>query len=190
MSTIRTQSFLYHLTDMNNLPSIFANGLRSRNQLQSFSDVADPQIIASRQQFRLESYVPFHFFARNPFDGAVQLNNKSKKFALIAVQRSVARQNNWSIIPQHPLSSQTIRIFDYQTGMEVIEWDVMDQRNYHDDRCRRVCMAECLSPTIVLASSFYAIYVKSELDKAMLEQLKAQYGLSCYINVNPQMFVN
>ena len=190
MSTIRMQTLLYHLTDINNLPSIFANGLRPRSQLQNFSDVADPQIIASRQQFKLENYVPFHFFARNPFDGAVQLNNKSKKFALIAVQRSVACQNNWSIIPQHPLASQTIQLFDYQSGMDVIEWDVMDQRDYHDDRCKSVCMAECLSPTIVPVSSFFAIYVKSESDKAILDRLKVQYGLSCYINVNVKMFVN
>mgnify|MGYP003642161748 CR=1 FL=1 len=37
-----------------------------------FSDVADCDILESRRGFDLDTMVPFHFFARNPFDGRVQ----------------------------------------------------------------------------------------------------------------------
>ena len=37
-----------------------------------FSDVADCDILESRRVFDLDTMVPFHFFARNPFDGRVQ----------------------------------------------------------------------------------------------------------------------
>lgn len=64
MTDIRTQQFLYHLTDTNNLNDIFSGGLKSRSLLRGFSDIADPEIIASRRALRLEEYVPFHFFPK------------------------------------------------------------------------------------------------------------------------------
>lgn len=66
MPDIRTQQFLYHLTDLNNLEDIFSGGLKSRSLLRGFSDVADPEIIASRCALRLEEYVPFHFLPEPP----------------------------------------------------------------------------------------------------------------------------
>ena len=43
-----------------------------RAQLDNFLDVADHEILLSRAVHRLERYVPFHFFAGNPFDGRIQ----------------------------------------------------------------------------------------------------------------------
>ena len=102
MTSIKDQQFIYHLTDIDNLPSILSNGLRPRSHLTNFSDVADDEIIRSRKKGNLENYVPFHFFARGPFDGSVQLAHPQKTFVLIAVRRSLAEANKWSIIPKHP----------------------------------------------------------------------------------------
>ena len=64
MTLIKDQQFIYHLTDIENLPSILSNGLQPRSSLINFSDVADDEIIASRKRSKLEDYVPFHFFAK------------------------------------------------------------------------------------------------------------------------------
>lgn len=188
MPDIRTQQFLYHLTDLNNLENIFAEGLKSRSLLRGFSDVADPEIIASRRALRLEEYVPFHFFARNPFDGRVHSDNPDKEFALITVHRSHAQANNWPVIPRHPLSGSAITLLDYETGMTTIDWETMNRRKYKDDNCRCVCMAECLSPATVPASDFYSILVADAEAETAVNTLKREYGLSMRIYNSPNMF--
>lgn len=188
MADIRTQHFLYHLTDINNLNGIFSGGLKSRSLLHGFSDVADPKIIASRHDLKLEEYVPFHFFARNPFDGRVHLDNPDKKFVLIAVRRSHAQANNWRIIPRHPLSGVVTTLLDYEAGMNAIDWITMNLREYDNDECRRICMAECLSPETVPARDFFSIYVPDAATEDIVNTLKQRYGFTMHVNNNPHMF--
>jgi len=188
MADIRSQQFLYHLTEISNLNGIFCDGLKSRSLLCGFSDVADPKIIDSRRNLQLEKYVPFHFFARNPFDGRVHLSNRDKTFVLLTVRRSYARENNWLIIPRHPLSGTEIALLDYEKGMDTIDWVTMNHRDYSDDNCRCVCMAECLSPSTVPAKNFHSIYVPDAAAKAVVNTLKERYRLDMHVNNNPKMF--
>ena len=189
MTLIKDQQFIYHLTDIENLPSILSNGLQPRSSLINFSDVADDEIIASRKRSKLEDYVPFHFFARSPFDGAVQLSHPQKTFVLIAIRRSLAEANKWSIIPKHPLSLAMVELLDYADGIAAIDWDAMDKRDYNDSHSRSVCMAECLSPTIVSANSFFSIYVENQESSDRVKKMLQAKNISCYVNINPQMFV-
>ncbi|EHM0051170.1 TPA: DarT ssDNA thymidine ADP-ribosyltransferase family protein [Klebsiella aerogenes] len=188
MTDIRTQQFLYHLTDINNLENIFTEGLKSRNLLRGFSDVADPDIISSRHALRLEEFVPFHFFARNPFDGRVHRDNPDKTFVLITIHRNYAQANRWSVIPRHPLSGSAITLLDYETGMATIDWETMNRRDYSDDNCKCICMAECLSPTTVPARDFNSILVSDEETETAVNTLKQAHGLSMYVNNRPYMF--
>jgi len=71
MAEIKDQKLLYHLTDINNIPFILKNGLIPRAELNGFVDIADSDIIESREGLGLEKHVPFHFFANSPFDGRV-----------------------------------------------------------------------------------------------------------------------
>ncbi len=64
MPGIREQKLLYHLTSIENLSSIFHNGLRPRAQLDTLADVADAQILSKRKTLGLERYVPFHWLPR------------------------------------------------------------------------------------------------------------------------------
>ncbi|GAA0248754.1 DUF4433 domain-containing protein [Pseudomonas rhodesiae] len=49
MPDIKEQKLLYHLTSLDNLSSIFQNGLKPRAQLRAFEDVADAEILKKRQ---------------------------------------------------------------------------------------------------------------------------------------------
>ena len=169
--------------------SILEQGLLPRASLAGFVDVADPAIIEHRQGLGLEQKVPFHFFAKNPFDGRVQRDHPQEQFVLIAVQRSIAKHMGWQIIPRHPLAGMEIELLDYDAGMEAIDWDIMNTRDYSNQNCKCVCMAECLSPGPVSVGSFQAIYVKDE--NAQREILGMMDGLRQppYINVAPSMFV-
>ncbi len=188
MPNIQEQSYLYHLTALENLPSILLRGLLPRSQLFGFSDVADHEILASRATYHLNEMVPFHFFARNPFDGRVQSIYPSRQFVLIAVSRKIAEESGWLISPKHPLSGG-FKIISYHEGMEQIDWELMNTRDYHNAECKSVCMAECLSPTVVPPKSFSAIYVKDDETKLFVLKLVKEAELTCYVNVQPSMFL-
>jgi len=187
MVDIREQKLVYHLTAIENLESILRQGLLPRAQLQDFADVADHDILRDRQRLRLEHQVPFHFFARNPFDGRVKQDHPGREFALIAVKRNTAKQLNWSIIPRHPLAGGGIRLMGYEAGFAAINWERMNQRNYADPECKSICMAECLSPGPVMPDKFSNIFVRDEATRVRVHGMVLGYGLATYVNVNPSM---
>ena len=190
MVDIKTQKLLYHLTSMENIASIIKSGLLPRDQLDQFEDVADGEILESRGSYNLQNYVPFHFFTKNPFDGVVQKKYKDKKFALITVRRTVAERNGWKIIPRHPLANGNPELLDFKEGIESIDWGLMNQRDYHDDDSKSVCMAECLSNEPVLLNYFFKIYVCCKESQEMIEQVVKTAAVEVDVSVNKNMFVS
>ena len=189
--TIRTQRFLYHLTSIANVPSIFRRGLLPRTLLENeeFADIADAEIILGRRQQSLERYVPFHWFAKNPFDGRVYQDRSDEEFVLVTVERSHAQQNNWSVLARHPLSGARFELLGYDEGFETIDWDLMDQRDYHDQECKHVCMAECLSPGPVSVAQFAKIFTPSnEISRYVRSQAEAAGFGGLWIDANRNMF--
>lgn len=185
--SIRNGKLLYHLTSIDNIQGIIRDGLMPRAELGDFDDVADQEIIGHRQLHQLDSKVPFHFFAKNPFDGIVQATNAEKAFVLIAVKRTLAQRLNWKIIPRHPLA-EPFEIYEFDAGMEVIDWNTMDRRDYSDQNCKNICMAECLSPVTVEPQYFASIYTKTPEQRQLVSSLAAQYRLNIHVNLNRQMF--
>jgi hypothetical protein len=188
-ANIKDQSFVYHLTSLENLDGIFVEGLKPRASLSAFTDVADSEIIKKRKALALDHYVPFHWFAANPFDGRVQLNRPKSKFVLIAVHRSFAKSQDWKIIPRHPLADEAVQLLDYHLGFEAIEWDLMSTRDYQNTHCKNVCMAECLSPNVVGPERFARIYAPNDVVRELCEAKMRLVGLQTPISVNPGMFL-
>jgi len=186
---IQTRSLLYHLTCLTNLKSILSAGLQPRATVGQFSDVADPAIIASRRRFGLEHRVPFHFFAKNPFDGRVQRDHRDRSFALIAVRRQTAREHGWEIIPRHPLAGAGIQVMSYGEGFAAIDWALMNKRDYSIAECKSVCMAECVAPGTVAPALFSNVFVKTERARLEAEDLVKAQGLATYVNINEKMFL-
>ncbi|WP_085586014.1 MULTISPECIES: DarT ssDNA thymidine ADP-ribosyltransferase family protein [unclassified Pseudomonas] len=185
---IKEQKLLYHLTSVENLDGIFKEGLKPRANLSGFNDVADPDILKKRQALQLEHYVPFHWFAGNPFDGSVQRDRPFTQFVLITVYRSTAKKNGWKIIPRHPLAGDSIDLLDYDQGFESIDWDVMSSREYHDSHCKSICMAECLAPGVVKPADFFKIFTPNdEVDALCAAKMRAA-GVNVLTGVNQRMF--
>jgi hypothetical protein len=188
VKSIKDQKLLYHLTSVENLDGIFTDGLKPRAGLSGFKDVADAEILKKRQALQLDKYVPFHWFAKNPFDGSVQRNRPETQFVLISVYRSTARQYGWKIIPRHPLAGDSIQLLDYEQGFEAIEWDVMSSRDYLDPHCKSICMAECLAPGVVKPEAFFKIFTPSEeVDALCVAKLQAA-DVNVQTSVNQRMF--
>jgi len=188
VKSIKDQKPLYHLTSVENLDGIFRDGLKPRAGLSGFKDVADAEILKKRQALQLDNYVPFHWFAKNPFDGSVQRNRPEAQFVLISVYRSTAKQYGWKVIPRHPLAGDSIQLLDYEQGFEAIEWDVMSSRDYLDPHCKSICMAECLAPGIVKPDAFFKIFTPSEeVDALCVAKLQAA-DVNVQTSVNQRMF--
>jgi len=189
MADYKNKKLIYHLTALGNIPSILEKGLLPRNQLTDFRDVADKAIIDKRQGLVLEGHVPFHWFVNNPFDGVVQKTHKETPFALIAVRRDLAARKNWKVLPRHPLANSQMELLDYAAGFEAIEWEVMNQRDYHDANCKSVCMAECLAPGPVPVAQFFAIYVPNEALEQKIRMWANRMGVAVKLDVNENMFL-
>ncbi|MCK4920550.1 MAG: DUF4433 domain-containing protein [Bacteroidales bacterium] len=190
--TPKDGSLIYHLTSLDNLESIFQNGLLSRDAVRDFVDVADEDIIEHRRLKGLNNLVPFHFFGANPFDGSVQLGHPDKKFVFITLQRKYARSKGFKILPKHPLSLTDCNLIDYDGGMKKINWDKMAERDYSDKECKEICMAECLTDTKVDAKDFFAIYVPDEAAKDSVVELRDRIvgsTNSFYVDVLSYIFV-
>lgn len=189
MTAIEDQKLLYHLTSIKNIGGILEHGLKPRARLRKFEDVADPDIIADRKALSLEKYVPFHWFAKNPFDGRVQMDRPDELFILISVYRALAKQEKWKIIPCHPLAGSEIELLDYAEGFAAIDWEAMNRREYRDPYSKSVCMAECLSPRIVSPDEFSRIFVRDDASAARVEKARKKFGVTVDVTVNENMFV-
>ena len=182
---------IYHLTAIENFEAILNKGLLPRNGLSEFIDVADQNIITHRKDIGLDNYVPFHFFAGNPFDGAVQKSNPTKKFIFITVQRTFAESKSFGILTRHPLSQNCSDVLPYLQGLDEIDWDKMAERNYAENDCKEICMAECLSPIAVNPENFFVILVPDDETYALVCMLRNNILKSDrpFVQINPNIFV-
>lgn len=188
MALIKQQKLLYHLTSLRNVGSILDGGLKPRADLHTFHDVADANILVGRRKYQLQTCVPFHWFANNPFAGRVQKDSPSELFVLITVRREHAERNNWKILPQHPLTGPDASPYDYREGFDKIDWTLMQKRNYHESDCKSACMAECLSPAAVSSSKFYIVFVPDVAVFNAVNDEAVSRGLRLNLHINPRMF--
>lgn len=193
---IQDGTLIYHITALENIESILLNGLKSRATLnEPFVDVANQEIIDFRDRNDISKYIPFHFFMGSPFAGNIQKENPSTEFIYIAIRRDVAQKNNFKIIPTHPIHMEPLQILDYSAGLEAINWELMELRDYSIHECKEVCMAECIAPYSRIGhKSFQSIFVKSDITKALIiDTYKRLYNTTnnppFHVNMNEKCFI-
>jgi len=187
---------LYHLTNVDNLDSILEHGLLPRKYILEnkikFDDIADPNIIIKRQEKELDSYVPFHFHPYTAFDFAVKHKvSDSTKLIYICIKRKFAKDHGFSILPQHPLSGDSCKLYSYDDGFEMIDWNTMMEKGKIDNYAKEVKMAECLTKKIEIGGSYCVFYVASEEMKSFVEARMKAHHISFnppYVNIKAEWF--
>lgn len=178
---IKDGKLLYHLTHINNLDSIIENGLLSRNQVIQRGllnqDIANHDILESRQLNHLDDYLLFHFYPNTAFDNAVRGEYGAENFVYITVYRTYAEENRFQIVPRHPLNGE-FELCGYNEGMNRIDWETMEQKMNEIDPinqgyAKEVKMAECISSEPVLPQNFAYIYCNEN----NVEYLKTRYPM-------------
>ena len=178
---IRGKKLLYHLTHIDNLDSIIENGLLSRNQAIQREllnkDIANHDILESRQLNHLDDYVLFHFSPYTAFDNAVRYEHGAENFVYITVYRRYAEENGFQIVPRHPLNGE-FELCDYNEGMNIIDWETMERRMNeiaptNQGYAKEVKMAECISSEPILPQNFAYIYC----NERYTEDLRDRYPI-------------
>lgn len=186
---------LYHITHVNNMQSILNSGLMSRQQLltmgSSFFDIADPEIIARRIEYKnnLSNYILFHFFSKNPFDCAVCRKYGKENMVIITIDRELHNDYDFYIIPTHPLDVNNPDIYSYNDGYPLIQWNILDMQTNRDYNCpeiKKACMAECLVKDIIKPEAFSYLYVYNDETKIQISRMTNQEKIR--ITVNSNMF--
>jgi hypothetical protein len=131
-------------------------------------------------------YVPFHFFQGNPFDGSTIKYNPEIEFCFITVKRELAKLKGYKILTKHPLSTGAEFYNEYDEGIENIDWELVDRRDYSDPECRIACMAECLALGCVKPTDFFSITVRTDEMESFVKRLS--YNYHYHIDVNPYCF--
>jgi hypothetical protein len=194
MGKIQDGKWLYHLTKLSNLDSIIEHGLMPRKMLCDnetvFADVADPGIMTKRKQLGLDKYVPFHFHPYSSFDVAVKNANKSEEFIYICIKRTLARDKKFLIIPRHPLNMPAVELYEYDEGIQSMDWGAMERSSSVSEYIKEVRMAECMTEDVVPVNWFAGIAVRTEGVKQIVEgKLYGISGHKPYINVRPWLNV-
>lgn len=166
---------LYHLTHIDNLTSILRYGLQPRKMLNSnsFTNSADPDIILKREEYQLDTYVPFHFLPTTAFDYAVRNKNGSTNCIYICITRNLAIADDFKIIPRHPLNDHP-GILSYAEGFRTIDWNLMNENistASSEDKVniRMTKMAECITDEIIYPEKIFCIYCSSKCIDRVLE---------------------
>jgi len=179
---------LYHMTALENLESIIQHGLSPRNEIKNeFKNVADDRILKKRKEFDLEYYVPFHFFSLTPFAGAVQRDYRGTEFVYLTLHRNKAKEKGFKIIPSHPLN-YTGKPLKWKEGINVINWELMNKREYIDNDCCQCCMAESIYKGKINVSQFQFIFVRNIEIKEIVVNLLKKYGLKTTVVCNEFFF--
>ena len=178
---IKNGKFIYHQTALNNLISIVKMGLLSRaiiiQQNLPFNDVADPLIIHERNMNGLDHYVPFHFHPRTAFDYKIRYDHPHDSFVFLCMYRDVAQKCNALILPAHPLSDEHPKLYSFDEGIDVIDWDTMDLTHVDFGYNSQIRMAECLIKDKVDIRDICAIYVKNSQEQDYVYQLLTEYNI-------------
>jgi len=195
LENTRNKKLLYHLTKLDNMSSIIQYGLLSRAQVRSmglgYYDIADLSIISKREELGLDRFVPFHFHPYTAFDYAVKNRYPDDKFVYITIKRELASFANFKILLKHPLSQEECILFDYNEGIDMIDWDTLERVGTDDAYSRNVKMAECLSNKAISPDLIQCVYVPDEWTKEYVEQLFWDRGITeqpPYVNVMEVFF--
>lgn len=186
---------LYHLTELDNLESIVKNGLQSRRELKKngkkFVDVADSNIISERQGLGLDKYIPFHFHPYSAFDVAVKNQHAQERMIYICIKRKFAQENQFMILPKHPLSGEKCVLYEFDEGMAKIDWDILMEVGSNEENAKNIKMAEALSSQTIWVKEFHSIAVATDEDKEIVNDILRRCCVDFpppHVNVQPVWF--
>jgi hypothetical protein len=187
-------SCFWHLTDINNMPSILRHGLLSRDNLAdndiAFIDKSDQICTERRAKIGLGMFVPWHFMPWNPSDigRLVKATRLDEVLCYILINYKTAVSYNAQIVLEGPSEKLYLDLIDLNDKVV----PAIDYRRRHTDfryrKDRFEALGECLILDRVKPEDFYMILVPGEEDKEILKMYQPSWA-NCPIYVKPGYFM-
>lgn len=180
---------IHHLTHIDNLESIFKNGLVSRSKLErekkKFTDTAETDIIEKRGS--LNNLIPFHFsFIQEewgiPYNYSVCKKVESENVVFFEVEVKYSQVPQIKFILQHPVSNNPSCFDDYEEfklsfDNEIRKYtDFSGFINYANQEVKKLFMSEIIFDFNDLKiNERWKIYVYSDKVKERVEKILDNY---------------
>ena len=180
-----------HMTHIDNLDTIFKNGLLAHNNPYKKVDISN-QAVNSRRKTRepiygrkVQEYVPFYFNPRN----AMMYKNKDEDIVILAFNAELLLLEN-TIFTDRNASTRDVEFFNKIKDLDIIDWEILNSYSWYNrpNIVKQTMMAEVLAPRRVSMKYFKNIYCKDLQTKKILTK---KYNLySNQIMVEPYLFFN
>ena len=183
----------WHLTHINNIPSILKHGLYAREWLGvyeiPFIDITEPYKVERRRRLGLTEYVPFHFFPWNPFDIITLLKklNITGSFCYITLNHKQALTLKSNVTFDFPNMLREITINELDGNCLKHIDKIRTETDFTKPIQRYNALGELLVPDILRVTEFSSIIVGSDEDKELIE-LFALEKLKCPVLIKPGYF--
>ncbi|OQK17968.1 hypothetical protein AU255_08960 [Methyloprofundus sedimenti] len=185
-------SYLYHITHINNLPSILASGLLSHSlahQQCDLTDISDLEVNARRTLkdpiFRrhLHEYVPTYFTPRNPM--SYLRRELANELVILKLNRELLLQADSLFTDGNAACCQT-HFFNNLNALDQLDWDCLNSRYWNDyiGGKRKRC-AEMLIPNSIKTQNIMQIAVNGS---STLRTALQSTGKSISVVLQPELF--
>ncbi len=116
----------------------------------------------------------------------LQIKNKysDREFIYICILREYAKNNNFLVLPKHPLNLDNVSLLKYDEGIKAIDWQSMERSSSVSSDIKLVKMAECLTDKPIYIENFQSIAVKNEeIKQDVLYKLRHYHEKKIHVDI-------
>jgi len=184
---------LKHMTHIDNLDSIFKEGLHSHSNPYKKRDISNTAVNHRREAReniygrKIHDYVPFYFNPRN----AMMYKNRDEDIVVLAFSKKLILQDD-VLFTDKNASTNSVHFYNNIEDLDKINWNYVRQTSWYgrenEKEIKATMMAEVLVHESVSMKYLKCIYCKST---GMKEMLVDRYNIDTkHIVVKPYIFFN
>jgi hypothetical protein len=162
MNPILSEHLIYHMTHIDNLPSIARHGLLAHDNPYRKVDISNPEVNGRRKRREhiygrsLHTYVPFYFNPRN----AMMYQRREEKIVVLAFSATVLGREG-TIFTDRNAAAADVRFFKDPKELRHLDWKRIYANSwYDDDNLKKTMMAEVLVYEHMPLRYLRAVYCK------------------------------
>ena len=179
--------YLYHMTHIDNLPSILRRGLMAHGNNFQKEDISNQEVNARRSRKepifgkRIHEYVPFYFNPKN----AMMYRNRHNDIVVLAYSTKLLYQEG-VIFTDRNASTNSVRFYQHLYNLKRLDWKEIFSTNwYHSTETKQKMMAEVLVPFTINMDFLEYVYCKNSRQETEVFDMGLPWDM---IEIRPELF--